>query len=158
MQYVLYHTPYKKIHDTISGSIDWLDMKAAVVSAAKEGIADNQADKFDAELLRPIQLNLERHRYVLESSIGPLMISPNNHVEEGTTRLYLDHFRNKKYTISPFDEKVNSVVDMPPAHDQIHSEVIKSLGEALKESANQSGKKDFNFFSTLCLLSLAQGK
>jgi hypothetical protein len=129
-----------------------------VLNASKEANVENQSDKFDAELLRPIQLNMENHRYVLESSIGPLVASPLNAFDEGRNRAYQDHYRNKKYIISPIDEKVISLADIPPVAEQPIADTIKMLGDSLASSFVHRGKKDCHFFSIQRSLSFAKGQ
>lgn len=119
----------------------------ALLNASKEGNYENQADRFDAELLLPIQLNMEKHRYVLESPTGPLMISPTNCTEEGTTRSYQDHYKCKKYTLAGSEEKAASVVDIDAQSEKPHADIIKALGESLGSSLSQAGKRDSHFFS-----------
>lgn len=120
------------------------------MNAAKEGNTENQADRFDDELWRPIQMNMENHRYVLDSPAGPLVISPTNLVEEGSSRQYHDHYRGKKFSASVKDERAVGLSDLPPIAEQPYTNTVRALGDALKSSFVQASKKDVHFFSKHC--------
>lgn len=117
---------------------------------AKEAGIENKADQYNKELLRPIQLNMERHRYVLMSPSGPLMVSPVNAVESAGQREYVDHFACKQYSVSEFDEKIKSVAECAPVADPQVAEAIKNIGSSIMESSSKLGKKDVHFFGGLC--------
>jgi hypothetical protein len=119
-----------------------------VLIYAKDSGIENKADHYNKELLRPIQLNMERHRYVLGSPSGPLVVSPVNAVESGDKREYVDHFSGKQYSINEFDEKIKSVADCTPVTDPQLAEAIKNIGNSIKESSSKLGKKDVHFFGS----------
>ena len=108
---------------------------------AKEAGIENKADQYNKELLRPIQLNMERHRYVLVSPSGPLMVSPVNAVESAGQREYVDHFACKQYSVSEFDEKIKSVAECAPVADPQVAEAIKKHRQLYHGELKQARKE-----------------
>lgn len=121
-------------------------MKEAIKGYSKEAGIENQADNFHKQLLLPIQLNMERHRYVLSSGSGPLVVSPVNAVGDGDKREYVDHYAGKQYSVNELDEKIKSVADCVPVADPQIAEAIRCIGTAVKEGSSKLGKKDVHFF------------
>jgi hypothetical protein len=146
LQYVVHHSPYKRLVETISGSILLRDLKLALLNASKESNTENQADRFDADLLTPCQLHMEGHRYVLEASGGGLLLSPVNAVEIGGVRLYEDHYRGKRYGVVAPEEKAVSVAELEVMSEEPYAGVVKALGDAIKSGFVQAGKRDAHFF------------
>ena len=136
LQYVLYNAPYRKIKETLAGSTllqDLLNLQSF--------------DKNDPGIKRAILLNMEKHRYLIESGDNKVVLSSTNSVDNGNARSYIDNYESKSYTIGELDESIASVSNLAPIADATLAQVISKLGERLKKVYIEEQKRHLHFYS-----------
>ena len=122
-----------------------------LVSVVKQDKTDPKADNFikaDPDYARALQLNMEKHRYILESAENKILVSPNNAIDVSGTRSYIDNFENKCYEISEIEEKIANITPITPVEDAKAAQVITALGHRLKKSFIEEQRRSIHFYSS----------
>lgn len=91
-------------------------------------------DKNDPDLKEAVLQNLQKHHYVIEdqSYTQAVIVSPTNLTNLNGQSVFIDHLDCKGYTVSEFEQRISSAVQIPPPEDPLVVAAIPILAETLR--------------------------